>query len=137
MELRDAILGRKSVRAFKEEIPSIQTLEGLIHWAGRGPSAGAIRGFSAIITKEKLFYDAPYHVAIFADIDKYYKRYGDRGRDLYAVQDATIFAAYLQLLLVEAELSSVWIGAFREDRVKALFKTDLRPVAVLAVGFKA
>ena len=134
MNLEEVIKKRKSVRVFqKKEVPD---LEELIALARLSPSAGAIRGYKIIPTKEKITrIDAPLYLVICADPEAY-ARYGDRGRNLYAIQDATIFGAYLQLLLVDRGLASVWIGAFREEKIKRVLGTELRPVAIIAVGYE-
>ena len=136
LEIRQGIDARKSVRSFQStDIPD-SLLEELITLAKKGSSAGAIRGYEAIITRDFDIYGAPVYVVICIDVVPYAKRYGTRGMDLYAIQDAAIFGAYLQLLLVDAGLSSVWIGAFREVKVQKILKTTLRPVAIIALGYK-
>ena len=136
MELANAIYKRRSVRKFHESEVSEGLLQELIQLARRGPSAGAIRGYQAIITKEKLAYDAPISVVICIDEAAYEKRYGERGRSLYAIQDAAIFGAYLGLLLVDRGLCSVWVGAFKESKVRRIIGTELRPVAIIAIGYE-
>ena len=136
MTLDEIIKKRRSVRKFQDKPVSLELLEELVALARRGPSAGALRGYRAIITKEKLAYDAPACVVVCVDEEKYVPRYGERGRSLYAIQDSAIFAAYLQLLLVDRGLSSVWVGAFREGRLKRHLATDLRPVAIIAIGYE-
>lgn len=134
MELADSIQRRRSVRAFQmwKEVPD---LTDVIALAKKGPSAGAIRGYELIVTKEKLAYNAPVCIVICINEAAYGKKYGERGRTLYAIQDAAIAGAYLGLLLVDRGLSSVWVGAFREEKVKRIIGTALRPVAVIAVGY--
>jgi len=134
MELRDVISLRRSVRRFSQDYVPIKAIEYILSLARKCPSAGGTRGFRAQITTEKLVYDAPYHIVIFTDPERYAPRYGDRGRELYAVQDATIYGAYIQLLLVDAGMASCWVGAFREGKIKRMFGTNERPVAILAVG---
>jgi len=134
MELKEVISKRKSIRSFQDkEVPDLTEI---IELAKKGPSAGAIRGYQAIVTTEKLVYNAPVSVVICIDEAAYEKRYGERGRNLYAIQDATIFGAYLGLLLVERGLCSVWVGAFRENKVKRLLGTEFRPIAIIAVGYE-
>lgn len=136
LTLQEIIEKRRSVRKFQQRPVPDAILDEVIRLAIRGPSAGAIRGFKVFITKENLAYDAPACLVICTDPEKYASRYGDRGRNLYAIQDAAIVGAYLTLLLVERGLSSVWIGAFREGRVQRLLGTTMRPVAILAVGYE-
>ncbi len=137
MELKDIIEKRRSVRSFQKTDVSNEILEELIVLARKSPSAGAIRGYKTIITREKITsYDAPVYLVICIDPEKYAVRYGDRGRNLYAIQDSAIFAAYIQLLLVDKGLDSCWIGAFKEERIKKLLNINLRPVVILAIGYK-
>ena len=136
MNLVEVIKKRRSVRIFKERGVDPSLIENLLLIARECPSAGAIRGCRAIITKERVAYiAAPLYAVICANPEAYVKRYGNRGRDLYSIQDATIFGAYLQLLLVNEGLSSVWIGTFKENKVKRIVNTVLRPVAILAIGY--
>ena len=137
MNLRDAILKRRSVRHF--QTTDVPDLAEIIALARRAPSAGALRAYETILTKEKISrIDAPMYMVICANPQAYSVRYGERGRDLYSIQDATIFGAYFQLLLVDMGLSSVWIGAFREGRIKSVLKIaeHLKPVAIIAIGYE-
>ncbi len=138
MNLDEVIRKRRSVRSFQEREVPLELLEELVLLAKRSPSAGAIRGYTVVITSERVGpYNAPVYVVICINPEAYAWRYGDRGRELYSIQDAAIFGAYLQLLLVNRGLASVWVGAFKEDRVRKAIDTELRPVAVIAVGYEA
>jgi len=133
--LFEVIDKRKSCRKFNQDKP-IPDLADIIALAQRGPSAGAIRGWEIKTTTEKLGpYEAPLYIVIGTIGGKYLARYGDRGYDLYSVQDATIAAAYLQLLLVNAGLASCWIGAFNERLVAQHLQMQGRPIVMLAVGY--
>jgi len=136
MNLEEIIRKRRSVRSFSDRPVSDELLNEVIALAKKGPSAGAIRGYQVIVTKEKLAYNALVSVVICIDEAAYEKRYGERGRSLYAIQDGAIFGAYLGLLLVERGLCSVWVGAFRENKTKRILGTELRPVAIIAVGYE-
>lgn len=136
MELKEAIKKRRSVRKFKKLPLPVEWIVTAIELAQTGPSAGGIRGWEVFMTFEPIsHYEAPCYIVICANQGKYIKRYGDRGYDLYSIQDAAIVAAYLQLLLVDIGLGSCWIGAFNEGRVKRAVGANYRPVAVLAVGY--
>ena len=138
MELKDVIEKRKSIRTFQKTDISNEILEELIALARKSPSAGAIRGYQAIITREKITrIDAPVYLVICIDTDVYEKRYGQRGKKLYAIQDSAIFGAYFQLLLVNKGLDSVWIGAFNERKIQQLLNITLRPITILALGYKS
>jgi nitroreductase len=72
----------------------------------------------------------PRCASYFAPPERSASQYGDRGRTLYALQDATIAAAYAQLAIVAAGLGSTWVGAFDEAKVReVLASSDLVPVS--------
>jgi nitroreductase len=140
VELSEAIEKRRSVRQFKPDPVPGELLDRIIKTALKGPSAGAVRGYGLLATSVPLTpYNSPACLVAYAMPDDYAKRYGDRGRDLYAVQDATIAAAYAQLAAVDLGLATVWVGAFRERVVQRAvgLHEEHRPVAVLAVGYEA
>lgn len=137
MELTEAIQKRRSIRKYQDTPVDATLIHEVINLARKGPSAGAIRGFDVYVTTDKLAYNAPLHLVICVDEKAYEPRYGERGRNLYAIQDAAIVGAYIGLLLVERGLSSCWVGAFREGRVQRAIGTELRPVAILSVGYAA
>ncbi|MFN7181896.1 MAG: nitroreductase family protein, partial [Planctomycetota bacterium] len=61
----------------------------------------------------------------------------DRGKKLYAIQDATIACAYAQLAITALGLGSVWVGAFDEKKVKQILNLpkELKPIAILPIGY--
>jgi len=123
------------VRSFQSTDVPDELLNEIISLARKGPTAGGIRGYQAVITRELKTYGAPVCIVICINPEAYAPRYGARGTDLYAIQDGAIFGAYLQLLLVDYGLASVWVGAFLERRVKKILSTELRPVAIIALGY--
>jgi nitroreductase len=138
MDFKKVIKKRKSVRHFQDiDVPN-KDIKEIIKLARKCPSAGAIRRYETIITKKKIVnVNAPVYLVICANPEAYTRKYGERGRDLYSVQDATIFASYIQLAIVNAGLSSVWIGAFRESKIKKILQIGehLRPVAIIPLGY--
>jgi nitroreductase len=138
MELREVIEARHSVRKYKPDPVPEDLLVEMVRLATQAPSAGALRAYEIIVTDEPLTrYGAPVNFVICAAPEVSAKRYGERGRQLYAIQDATIVGAYLQLIAVDMGLSTVWVGAFREGRVRRMLQlgNDLRPIAIIPVGY--
>jgi len=68
---------------------------------------------------------APVVLVFLADEERSATKYHDRGRHLYAVQDATIAAVYAQLALQAAGLASCWVGAFHEDDVARIVGANI------------
>lgn len=82
--------------------------------------------------------EAPF-VLIFCADQEAIGPYGDRGKDLYCVQDATIAATYSMLKAAELGLGTCWVGAFDEAKVREAcgLREGQRPVAMLTVGYEA
>jgi FMN reductase [NAD(P)H] len=53
----------------------------------------------------------------------------------FAIQDATLAAAYSQLAAHALGLSSIWIGMFDEQKVMSAIGTDLIPSSLLCIGY--
>jgi nitroreductase len=138
MDFKKVVEKRYSMRHYHSTQVPEQLIREIINLSKFAPSAGNLQSYKVIITREKITHiEAPLYLVICAEPEKSATRYGDRGRSLYALQDATIFASYLQLAIVNAGLSSVWVGAFREDRIRNLLKIpeNLKPIAVICLGY--
>lgn len=55
----------------------------------------------------------------------------------FAIQDATLAAAYSQLASHALGLSSIWIGMFDEGQVMEAIGTNLVPSSLLCIGYPA
>jgi nitroreductase len=80
--------------------------------------------------------EAPVVFVICANLEESAQKYGKRGEELYSIQDATIFASYLQLAVTSLDLACCWIGAFAEDEVSEILKLpkEMRTIAIIPVG---
>ena len=139
MELKEVIERRHSIRKYRDKPVPEATIREMLKLAARAPSAGALRAYKIVVTEQRLTpYEAPIYLVVCALPEVSGRRYGDRGRNLYAVQDATIVASYLQLLAVERGLATVWVGAFREGAVRGALglADDVRPIAILPLGYQ-
>ena len=152
MDLREAILDRRSIRAFGDrpvDVDAVEALKEAVLWA---PSAGNLQSRAfwfvthehtrALLGKAsyqaEIFESAPLVVVGCADA-AIEAEYGERGRALYALQDV---AAAVQNLLLTAhahDLGAVWIGAFDPDAVRAALDLPeaLEPIAMIPVGTPA
>jgi len=166
MTVLEVIKQRRSIRQFLDrEIPGevMDALVDALRWA---PSAGNLQSrkfyfilqealkrklasavgnpglsqqmkkFIKIAAKQFHVIEAP--LIIVACIDhSIAERYGERGVQLYAIQDVAVSIMNLMLVAQEFGLGSVWLGAFREEEVAEVL--DLpeshRPVAIVPVGY--
>lgn len=150
MDFFEVIEQRRSVRAFKKDKVNEETLKEILEAVIQAPSAGNLQSFKVYITKhnkikknladaahgQSFIAEAPIVLVFCADYEQAASRYGNRGKELYAVQDATIATAYAQLAAQALGLSSVWIGAFDESAVKKAigYGKNLEAVAILPIG---
>jgi nitroreductase len=153
MDFRSLINQRRSIRAYGPEPPSDAAMNSVLEAVVHAPSAGNLQAFRMRLVQgeenmkglataahgQDFLARAPLALVFLADPKASARQYGDRGRDLYAVQDATIACLYAHLACVEAGLASAWIGAFSADTVSRVLRTPpgLVPIAILAVGYAA
>lgn len=151
MDLDTVMEKRHSVRSYSKTVPPDQDIERIVAAAGKAPSAGNLRAFKLYVMRsgterktmmqaalhQTFIAEAPFLLLFCADL-KAIEPYGDRGRDLYCVQDATIAASFAMLKATEIGLGTCWVGAFDEAKVRnaAELPEHLRPVAMLTVGYE-
>lgn len=151
MDLDTIMELRHSVRHYTSLKPSDRDIEKLLTAAGRAPSAGDLKARKVFVIRpgsrmreemnrvlhQDWIHEAPFLLLFCAD-HKAIEPYGERGRELYSVQDATIAATFAMLRAVDLGLATCWIGAFDEGAVSAAagLPAYLRPVAILTVGYE-
>lgn len=154
MDVFEAIKKRRSIRKFDSskdvDDKQVKKLLEASRWA---PTAGNLQSFFVVVVKDQDIKDKlavaarrQEHVAeaavVFvccADLERSASRYGNRGKSLYAIQDATIATQNMWLAATELGLGAVWVGAFDEDEVSEILELEehLRPVVILPVGYPA
>lgn len=150
----ETVRHRHSVRSYQSDLPvEKEKLNAIIETACSAPSAGDLQAYKIIVVSnaekrlalsaaaqdQSFISEAPICLVFCAEPDRSAEKYGDRGRDLYAVQDTTIAAAYAQLAVVAAGMASTWVGYFDETKVKEIIELEagLNPIAMLALGYPA
>lgn len=152
MELAELIRARRSVRAFESRHVEASKLQCVLDMTNLAPSAGNLQAFEiyqveashpraalARAADQSFIAQAPVILVFFANTGRSARKYGARGRELYAVQDATIAASFAMLAAADQGLSSVWVGAFDPAKVTAAIGAppDWTPVAILPIGYAA
>ncbi|HOK47272.1 MAG TPA: nitroreductase family protein, partial [Bryobacteraceae bacterium] len=150
MDIFCAMTQRRSIRRFHPEpIPDV-LLNRVLEAAQWAPSAGNRQAFEIVLVRDRVrrtalarasleqwfIAEAPVVLVFVAAPRHNRSRYGRRGAELYAVQDATIACAHAHLAAAALGLGSCWIGAFDEEAVAKLIgaEHDERPVAILPIG---
>jgi nitroreductase len=152
MELAELIRARRSVRAFENRHVEGHKLDCILEAANLAPSAGNLQAYEiyqvtsphpraalARAADQSFIAQAPVILVFFANTGRSARKYGSRGRELYALQDATIAATHAMLAAADQGLGTVWVGAFDPAKVTAAVGAppDWVPVAVLPIGYAA
>ncbi len=145
--------GRQSIRQFTAEPIPDETLQQILETVLTAPSAGNMQAYEIVVVKDlqikqnlsaaalgqDFITQAPVVLVFFALPLTSAKVYGERGVKLYSIQDATIACTYAMLAATSLDLATAWVGAFRDNQVKAAVGAGEYqvPVALLAVGHAA
>ena len=153
MDVLEAIKGRRSIRAFKNQGVPAEIVEELIDAARWAPSAGNIQPWEFIIVRkprikrrlvetalDQMFIEeAPVVIVVCADEERSSQGYGVRGKTLYCIQDTAAAMQNIHLTAYSLGLGTCWVGAFREEETRKILKIPrgMRPVAIIPVGYPA
>jgi nitroreductase len=153
MEFLDVLAKRRSVRHFNTRIEvTDDDVRFLLEAAITAPSAGNIQPWRFYVVRsadarERLARAmgqpwataAPVVIVVCVDPRPCGARYGERGEQLYAVQDSAAAVHSILLAAVDRGLASCWIGAFSDDAVRDAIGAPrpVTPIAVLPVGRSA
>ncbi|MEM1545263.1 MAG: nitroreductase family protein [Candidatus Methanomethylicia archaeon] len=153
MDLFKAIYERTSIRSFKSSPIPEEDLMKILDYAIQAPSAGNLQPWEFVIvkneeTKRKLvdaaygqdfISGAPIVVVVCANKRISSSRYGDRGENLYCIQDTAAATYGLILAAYALGYGACWIGAFSERKVSQILNIPehVRPVAIIPIGIPA
>lgn len=149
----ETVRHRHSVRKYRDLPVEKEKLHAILEMACAAPSAGDLQSYRIIVVSkaeqrrqlselangQSFIAEAPICLVFCSEPERAAEKYGERGRQLYALQDATIATTYAQLAVVAAGMGSTWVGSFDEAGVRQLFglNKDEHPVAMLSVGYPA
>ncbi len=154
MDFWQVIEERQSVRNFEagRDVPP-ETVQRILGAAIRAPSAGNCQPWHFVVVRSERFKErlakaaygqrfvaaAPVVIVVCADPARSARRYGGRGVQLYCLQDTAAATEHILLAVTALGLGACWVGAFDERAAsRALdLPSDLRPVAIVPIGFPA
>jgi nitroreductase len=151
MELKKAILERRSIRKYKDKPVKIEILGEILDVARFSPSSGNLQNWQFIIvTNEKKkkeiasasmnqnwMTEAPAYIVICNQYKKVTQMYGKLGK-MYSIQNCSIIANNIMLLAKEKGLDTCWIGAFDNEAVQRILEIsddDADPEIILTIGY--
>jgi len=154
MDFWEVIEARRSVRWFdtQQEVPQ-QMIKQMLRAAILAPSAGNCQPWRFVVVRrpevrealaiaawgQSFVAQAPLVIVVCAEPQRSASRYGQRGVELYCLQDTAAATEHILLAATTLGLGSCWVGAFDEQAAaRALnLPAGLRPVALIPVGFPA
>jgi len=150
VKLFEAIEARRSVRAYQPRAISTEELETVLSAANQAPSAGNLQAYEIYVTRDSgvkralakaawnqdFLAQAPVVLIFCTHPARSATRYGERGEQLYCLQDASIAVAYAQLAATALGFATCWIGAFDDEEVARAIDLSpgQHPVAILPIG---
>jgi nitroreductase len=152
LQFFEVISRRRSIRAYSSKPVEEEKLKQIFQAANMAPSAGNLQAYQVHVIQKRdkkealakaafdqtFLIEAPVCLVFCADPSRAAPRYGERGTELYSVQDATIAGTYAMLAAVDLGLATIWVGAFDEESVQQVVgDKSVRPVAMVVVGYPA
>ena len=147
MDVYEAIVTRKSVRAFKDKDVSEEMIVRLLEAARLAPSASNRQEWRFVVVRDPLMKKhlsaaargqefvgaAPVVLACCAETDEHVMACGQL---CYPI-DVAIAIDHITLCAAAEGLGTCWIGAFDEDQVKELLgiPPQIRVVGLLPIGY--
>jgi len=139
---------RRSTRKFADKIVETVKIDKIIAAADTAPTAGNFQGFEIFYVKSpekkqqlveacnnQPYVHAPVVLVFCKNPSRVKLNFPEEILKKFAIQDATLAAAYSQLAAQALGLSSIWIGMFDEQKVMKIINTDLIPSSVLCIGY--
>lgn len=152
MEVAECIEGRTSIRSFRADPVDDAVVKEALRMANLAPSAGNLQARDFIVVREArtkralaeaaygqdFVRTAPVVIVCCANLERI-GHYGERGRNLYCLQDVAAALQNMTLYLHSKGLGSVWVGAFDEEKARIAVGApmSLRPVALMPLGYPA
>ncbi len=153
MEFLEIAGRRRSIREFADRPLEEEKLQRILEVVSLAPSAGNLQAHEIYVVMDlqkkkalakaslgqEFVAAAPVVLVFCARPERSAGRYGERGRRLYSLQDATIACTYAMLAVTDLGLATVWVGAFGDSAVSSALglPAELQPVALLPIGYAA
>ncbi len=150
VDVFEAIKTRRSTRSYKSEDVSEEQVEKLLEAAIMAPSGGNMQPWDFVIVRDteqknalaraalgqRFVATTPVVIVVCANKPRTARRYGDRGAELYSLQDTAAATQNILLAATAMGLAGCWVGAFNDDAVSNVLglPKNVRPIAILPIG---
>jgi len=153
METLECIKARTSVRSFRPDLVPEEKISRILEAAANAPSAGNVQDWNFVVVKDSkrkkilseaalgqdFVAQAPVVIVVCSDLGRISSAYGERGRNLYSIQDTAAAVQNLMLAACDLGLGTCWVGAFSEEGVRKILNLPerVRPMAIIPLGYPA
>lgn len=151
MSFIELVWKRKSIRNFKADDVEVDKIIRLLDAARSAPSGGNCQPWHfyvikdnvikeqlcSLACKQSFILNAPVHIVVCIDLIRTSSKYGNRGKNLYGIQDTAAAIQNLLLCATDENLATCWCGAFDEKVVIDILQLseNLRPIAIIPIGY--
>ena len=142
---------RRSVRKYSNiPVPKI-LVEKILNLSRLAPSGGNVQPWRIFAISDqsmkdelaKAAYDqnflkeAPWVIVVCAVPEESAKEYGERGKNLYSLQDTAALTTYIMLAAKAYGLDTCWVGAFKDEEVIKILNLQkgMKPVSMIPIGY--
>lgn len=128
-----------------------EMIEKLIEAGEMAPSAGGLKSQKFFVIedreeKEKIaraafeqdfIADAGVVIVVCSDVTCVEEKYGKRGREVYAIEDAAAAGENIMLAATALGLGVCWVGAFDEEEIRGILglPSHIRPLIIFPIGY--
>lgn len=159
MDFFQTVERRQSIRVFSGAPIEEEKLAAILDAAvNRAPSAGNVQAYQIYVAREASIRlalsqaavgrsgrqqtwiaDASAILVFCTDAERSAARYEERGRYLFAIQDATIACTYAALAAAALGLGSTFVGSFDEEAICRVIGAPegITPITLLPIGYPA
>lgn len=150
MEFDDVINSRRTCRDYQQKDVPMSILGEILDTARFAPSSANIQNWRFIVVKDKekreeisnicseqyWMADAPVHVVVCNLRSSVTKDFPKKG-ELFSIQNCAIIAVNIMLKAQDLGVSSAWVGAFDEDKIRRSLDIpdEVNPEIILTLGY--
>jgi len=151
MDTVKAIISRRSIRSYKSKPVDKEDLMVLIELGMEAPTSGNLQDLRFILCTDhgiinklpELCMDqywiatAPAVIVVCSQPQVQAKWFGERGRHVFATQNAAAATQNIMLGAQSMKLSTCWVGGFNQEKIDKLFGTEgkARVESIITVGY--
>lgn len=150
MDTIECIKTRRSIRKYHATPIGEDVITKMMEAAIHAPSSGNTQDWEFIVVRnqtakkkladacygQRIVEEAPALIVVCSD-SKRVSEYGERGKNLYSIQNAAAAAQNIMLAAWDLGIGSCWIGTFDEIGVAnaIILPSHVRPLVIITLGY--